>query len=256
MSATTEQRAFKPAQRHSVKARIAIYGPSKSGKTYTALAIATGLGDRIAVIDAENGSASLYAGDFAFDTAGMYPPFHPGRYAQGIQMAVKEGYDVIIVDGISPAWNGPGGVLEIVEKNTKGANKFSGWAVGTPAHQELLDAILSCRAHLICTMRSATEYTVDEKGKPHKVGLKPVQRDGIEYEFHFLCELDVDHAMRVEARGEFAGRIVEPSGVAGASATEFGRQIAAWLSAGEDGDDASAQPVSPDEAARDLEMFS
>lgn len=224
---------FQPAKRASVKARIALFGPSKSGKTYTALAIASGLGEHIALIDAENGSAALYAEDFAFDTARLGPPFHPRRYAQAIAEAAKAGYDVVIVDGISPAWNGAGGVQEIVDKNQKGGNKFSGWAVGTPAHQELVNAITSCGAHIICTMRSATAYEMGEKNKPQRVGLKPVQRDEIEYEFHILGLMDQQHRVEVAGRGAFSDMVIEPA--KGEDLAEpgrmFGQFVSGWLGA-------------------------
>lgn len=230
MSALADERAFQPAVRASVKARIALFGPSKSGKTYTALSIASGLGERIALIDAENGSAALYAGDFAFDTARIDPPFHPRRFANRIGMAVDAGYDVIVVDGISPAWNGKGGVQEIVDKNMKGNNKFSGWAVGSPAHQELVDAITQCGAHLICTMRSATAYEIGQGNKPVRVGLKPVQRDEIEYEFHILGLMDQAHRVEVAGRGQFADLTIEPSVPdAREAGRAFGEMVRAWL---------------------------
>jgi ABC-type dipeptide/oligopeptide/nickel transport system ATPase component len=190
---------FKKARREVVPAKIGLVGPSGSGKTYTALRLAGGLanGGRIALIDTEHGSASLYADEFDFDQATMAPPYDPARFAKAIEAATGEGYGVLIIDGISPAWQGQGGVLDIAEANKKGNNSFSGWSVATPAHQRLVDAILSAPIHLICTMRSKTAWVMGEGNKPEKVGLEPVQRDGIDYEFSVVGELDVQHRMRV-----------------------------------------------------------
>lgn len=191
--------SFKRARREVVPAKIGLVGPSGSGKTYSALRLARGLvnGGRIALIDTEHGSASLYADEFDFDTTAMAPPYDPTRFANGITAATTEGYGVLIIDGISPAWQGQGGVLDIAEANKKGNNTFSGWAVATPAHQKLIDAILSSPIHIVCTMRSKTAWVMGEGNKPEKVGLEPVQRDGIDYEFSIVGELDVQHRMRV-----------------------------------------------------------
>jgi hypothetical protein len=200
----TNPNPFQRAVRGAVPVKLGLVGPSGSGKTYTALRIARGIAGpdgRVALIDTEHGSASLYADQFRFDALNMEPPYRPDRFPKGIEVATAAGYDVLIIDGISPAWNGPGGVMEIVDQNTKGENTWSGWAKGSPAHQTLIQGILGARIHLICTMRSKQGWVLErnEKGKqvPVKVGLEPVQRDGIDYEFTVIGEIDVEHQLRV-----------------------------------------------------------
>lgn len=193
---------FKKAQKSQSKARIAIIGPSGSGKTYTALTIASALGKRIAVIDTENGSASKYADIFDFDTANL-TSYHPDNYIRMIREAESEGYDVLIIDSLSHAWSGPEGVLELVDKAAVKYkdNRFSAWRDASPVHNRLVHTIVTANMHIIATLRSKTEWLVstDERGRmiPQKVGLAPVQREGIEYEFDIVMEMDIDHNLRV-----------------------------------------------------------
>ena len=188
---------FKKAVKEEAKLRLAIAGPSGSGKTYTALAVGTALG-KVALVDTEHGSASKYADIFDFDVAEMHAPFHPDKYAKAIEAATAAGYDVVILDSLSHAWNGPGGVLEIVEQASKKyrGNSYAGWQEGTPVHNRLIEAIVGAGIHVIGTMRSKQEYIlIDKNGKqqPQKVGMAPVQRDGFEYEFDVFLDMDVDN---------------------------------------------------------------
>ena len=107
---------FQKAVKYEAKLRLAIAGPSGAGKTYTALAVATSLGSRVALVDTEHGSASKYADLFDFDVMELAPPFHPDRFGDAISMAADEGYDVVVLDSVSHAWNGTGGALELVDE--------------------------------------------------------------------------------------------------------------------------------------------
>lgn len=189
---------FKQAVKHEAKLRLAIAGPSGSGKTYTALAIATNLGSKVAVVDTEHGSASKYADIFSFDTAEMHSPFEPGKYIKAIQAAAEMGYDVLILDSMSHAWNGSGGMLEMVEQASKKfrGNSYAGWGEVTPLYQQMIEAIVSADLHIICTMRSKQDYVLIERnGKqvPQKVGMAPIQRDGFEYEFDVFIDMDIEN---------------------------------------------------------------
>jgi KaiC/GvpD/RAD55 family RecA-like ATPase len=117
--------------------RLAIAGPSGSGKTYSALLIARGLvgpEGRIAVIDTERGSASLYADLTPFDVAELAPPFTPERYVEAIRAAEKAGYDAIVIDSLSHAWAGPGGILDLHDAAAaKEKNAFAAWRLVTPS---------------------------------------------------------------------------------------------------------------------------
>lgn len=193
---------FNKAVKQESKLRMAITGPSGSGKTYTSLAIAAALanGAPIAVVDTEHGSASKYADLFAFDVADMHPPFHPDKFIKAIQEAADAGYAVIILDSISHAWAGTGGVLDIVDeaaKRSKSGNTYMAWKEGTPVQNKLIDAIVQSGIHVIATMRSKTEYVLADTGNgkqaPRKVGMAPVQRDQFEYEFDVVLDMDIDN---------------------------------------------------------------
>lgn len=199
---------FKKAEKKQAFIRMAVAGPAGSGKTYTSLLIATRMAERIgkpiAVLDTEHGSATKYADIFTFDTAVLEGDYHPKRYIEAIHAAENAGYGVLIIDSLSHAWFGKGGILDLVEQIAKrrfSGNKFAAWSEATPIHQALIEAILAARLHVIATMRSKTEYieTVDDKGRKtiQRAGLQPVQRDTVEYEFDVYATLDPDHTMIV-----------------------------------------------------------
>lgn len=193
------KKTFQKATRQKAKLRLALIGASGSGKTYTALAIATNLGKRVAVIDTERGSASKYAGTFEFDV--LEPDtFEPQQYIDALHAAAEAGYDVVVIDSLSHAWMGKGGALEQVDnaaKRSQSRNTFNAWREVTPQHNAMVDAIISAPLHVIATMRAKTEYVLekDDRGKtvPRKVGIQPVQRDGLEYEFDVVADLDVEN---------------------------------------------------------------
>ncbi len=197
--------SFTKATKTQSRLRMAIDGPSKSGKTYTSLVFGTALanGGKLALIDTERGSASKYADQFAFDVLEL-ERFSPDDYIAGIRAAEGAGYTVLIIDSLSHAWEGKGGVLEMHDQATKrqrGRNSFAAWAEVTPAHRSLVDAILGSSCHIIVTMRSKMAYiqTQDSKGRTtiEKVGMAPVQRQGMEYEFDFMASMDHEHNMHV-----------------------------------------------------------
>lgn len=198
---------FKKATKGNVKARIALIGPTGSGKTYSALKLSAGLGQRVAVIDSEHGSASKYADLFEFDVLEL-KSFSPDTYVEAIKAAEAEGYDVLVVDSLSHAWMGRDGALEQVDnaaRRSRSGNSFAAWRDVTPMHNRLVDALVSCKCHLVVTMRAKTEWVMEEvrngQGRtvqqPRKVGLAPVQRDGLEYEFDVVGDIDVDHNLIV-----------------------------------------------------------
>ena len=102
---------FKKAERKRAKLRLALSGPSGSGKTYGALQIAKGLGGKIAVLDTERGSASLYSDTVDFDVVELGPPYEPERFIEVMDAAAKAGYEVLIIDSITHEWKGAGGIL-------------------------------------------------------------------------------------------------------------------------------------------------
>lgn len=193
--------AFRKATRKQAKLRLAICGPSGSGKTYSALLIAQGLtpAGKIAMIDTEHGSGELYADLAAYDVAPLDPPFTPQRYIELIQQAETAGYDVLILDSLSHAWVGSGGVLDMKDKAaaaSRSGNSFTAWRDVTPQHNALVEAIIGADLHILVTMRTKTAYDLVDDGngkkRPVKIGLAPVQRDGMEYEFTTVIDLSVD----------------------------------------------------------------
>lgn len=234
---------FKKATKTQLKARIALIGPSGAGKTYSALKIAQGLGDRIAVLDTERGSASKYAGDVAdFDVVEL-EEFPIDAYIRVIEAAGKEGYDVLIIDSLSHAWVGKGGALDEVDKRSGKGGNFAGWKHVTPKHRALIDAILGSPMHVIATMRSKTEYAMDKEGGRtvvRKVGMGAVQRDGMEYEFDLVGELDQRHNMEITKSRcpALADRVIERPG------EQVAKELRAWLGDGAEGrEDPTLQPA-------------
>lgn len=226
--------SFSPASKEQAKARIALTGPTGSGKTYTALIVAGGLGKRVAVIDTERGSASKYADEFTFDTLQL-TRFEPSALIDALAVAAHAGYDALIVDSFSHFWSGTGGILEQVDNAAKrvgAGNSFAGWKEARPMERAMIDAVLAYPGHVIVTMRAKTEYVVDsdERGRkvPRKVGLKPDQRDGIEYEFDIVGELDQENTLVVsKSRAKsLSGMVIH------APDTRFAEVVLEWLDAG------------------------
>lgn len=227
---------FKKAERCKAKLRLAITGPSGSGKTYSALLIAKGLGGKVVMIDTENGSGNLYASAFDYDIGVITAPYDVRKYISSIHEAEEAGYDVIIIDSLSHAWAGEGGLLDMQGKiadNSNNTNSWAAWRQVTPWHNRLLETILTSQCHVIATMRSKTEYAVieNEKGKkePRKIGLAPVQRDGIEYEFTTVFDLNNEHIATVskDRTNIFDGQFFMPS-------IETGVALKKWLDTGID----------------------
>lgn len=225
---------FQRATKKRARCRMAIIGPSGSGKTYTALTIASHLGQRVALIDTERGSASKYAGQFAFDVLEL-ETFDPRVYVQGIRDAGGAGYDVLVIDSLSHAWAGKDGALEQVDKakaRTQSGNSFAAWRDVTPMHNALVDAILQCPCHVIATMRAKTEYVLETDGRgrqvPRKVGMAPVQRDGVEYEFDVVADMDLDHNLIVSKTRcpALDAAVVNKPG------EDVARMLVAWLTDG------------------------
>jgi hypothetical protein len=220
---------FQKAVRKRARLRLALAGPSGSGKTHSALLIAAGLGGRIAVIDTERSSASLYSHLVDFDTLELNPPFAPERFIEAIHTAAKAGYSVCVIDSITHEWDGAGGCLEANEElahaKFKG-NTWAAWNETTPRHRAFIDAILQTPMHVIVTLRSKTE-TVQEGGKVKKLGMKAVQRDGVEYEFTTV--LDLEHERHYALATKDRTNLFSTPHVV---TTETGRRIAEWLESG------------------------
>jgi len=224
--------AFQKATKKKAKLRLALFGASGSGKTYTALRIAKGLGGKVAVIDSERGSASKYSDRFDFDVVELDEQ-RIENYIGYINEAEKGCYEVLIIDSMSHAWQE---LLQEVEKIAQAqfkGNTWSAWSKGTPKQKSLVDALLQFNGHIIATMRSKTEWVIEQsngKNKPTRVGMSPEQGKGIEYEFDLLIEITPEHYGNVlkDRTGKFQDKTIEKPD------EKFGKELSEWLSDGAD----------------------
>jgi hypothetical protein len=234
---------IRKAERKKAKLRLGIVGASGSGKTWSALEIATGMGGKIGMIDTEAGRGELYANDFEYDLIRLDAPYSPERYIQAIKQFEEAGYDTLIIDSLSHAWVGEGGVLSIVDR--AGSKSFTeGWRVATPKQNALIDAIITSKMHIIVAMRVKTEYVTekDQNGKmvPRKIGLAPVQRDGLEYEFTLFMDMNQEHYAHITKDNTklYDGQYIKPS-------KEMGARLMQWLNAGTDVRDDFVKSIVP-----------
>lgn len=226
---------FKRAERKKAWLKLALTGPSGSGKTYSALLIAKGMGKRIAVIDTENESAALYAGIPGlpdFDHCSIDPPYTIDKYTAAIQAALTEGYDVLVIDSLSHAWAGEGGLLQQKEdldsRGGKGEkNKFTNWGAITKQQERFKGWLLKADVHMIVTMRSKQDYVLGEGNAPIKVGMAPIQREGMEYEFTMVLDMAMNHSAKTskDRTGLFDGKIFVPN-------EKTGLELINWLNLG------------------------
>lgn len=192
------------AVRDNVKLKIGLAGPSGSGKTYSALQLAYGMtGDwsKVALADTENKSGKYYAHlgpwqHIPFDPE-EFPQqtYHPDNWVKLIKFVEQDPtIDVLVLDSISHEWEGKGGCLDVIDGLNKG---FAGWKVVTPLHNRFMDALRNSRLHIIATMRTKQDYVVEtnDRGKatPKKVGLKTNQREGTDYEFGVVFDIEINH---------------------------------------------------------------
>ena len=239
---------FRQATRKQNRARVTLDGPAGSGKSLTALILAHALakGGKIAAIDTERGSLSKYVGEerdgivFNFDVVELQI-FAPDKYTEMIQLASKSNYAVLIIDSLSHAWEGVGGALEKVGGNV------ANWKIVTPLHQRMVDAILQSPCHIITTMRSRMEHIIDKDESTgritgvRKVGLAPIQRPGMEYEFDLVGDLDWLHIITISKSRcpAIDGARMEKPGAM------FFAPFIEWLESGSKTIATSEQPIAP-----------
>lgn len=223
---------LRKAERQQARIRMGLQGPSGSGKTMGALLVAygmTGIWSKIAVIDTENNSSHLYAHLGDFNVLSLAVPYSPERYIEAIRTCEEAGIEVIIIDSISHEWDGTGGILE-THGNMIG-NSFTNWAKLTPRHNQFINAMLSTSCHLINTIRSKQDYVLSEKnGKmvPEKIGMKGVQREGMDYELTLVLEIDIKQ--NVTATKDRTGLFMNKPEFK--LSEEIGSKILAWCQRG------------------------
>ncbi len=221
------------AKRHQVKLRIGLSGASGFGKTYSALLLAYGMTNdwsKIAIIDTENNSASLYSHLGDFNVLVLTEPFQPERYIKAIETCEEAGMEVIIIDSITHEWSGKGGCLEIHERL---GGRFLDWAKVSPRHQAFIDKILNSKCHIITSVRRKTDYSMDAdmngKTRVVKHGTKEETRTGFEYELTVNFELINDKHLASASKDRTGLFMNKPEFIVN-SAT--GRRLLEWCNEG------------------------
>ena len=227
--------SFKQAERTQLYLRCALFGPSGSGKTMTALRMAKGIASKMnlpfAVIDTEARSASKYSDRIPFDVDNLERKT-VDHYIDSMKEAAKSGYKVLVIDSLSHAWRELTDEVDRLAEKSTSKNTFSPWAKVNPKQKRFIDAILNYPGHIIATMRSSTEWIIGEnkngKSIPEKIGLKPEQGKGIEFEFDLLIEMNQKHEATItkDRTGKFQDEVIDKPG------EDFGGVLYSWLSEG------------------------
>jgi len=218
---------FQQARKSQTKLRLAVEGPAGSGKTYTALLIAKGLGGPICLIDTEYGKASLYADRFNFQTS-ILEAFTIDDYVREMQAAEGQ-CSVLIIDSLSHAWESLCAQNDDLARKSFSGNTWAAWSKNKPRQRDFMRRILAFPGHVIATMRTRTEWTLQDDGKgrqkPVRVGLAPKQEDGLEYEFSLVAQMTPEHQLIFlkDGTGTFQDKTIDCPG------EDFGKRLAAWL---------------------------
>jgi hypothetical protein len=245
------------ASRKKAKMRIGIAATAGAGKTMGALLVAFGLtGDweKVGLIDTERGSGELYVnhpvpgtniviGEFLYSA--VEPPYTVAKYIESQKALEAAGCEVIIHDSLSHAWAGAGGLLDKQGRvAAKTGNSYTAWREVTPEHNLFVDTMLGSPSHIIATMRSKTEYVLEtnDKGKqtPRKIGMAPVQREGMDFEFTVMLDVDASHTASAtkDRTSLFDGEFFRLH-------PDVGKKMLAWLNSG--AEPAPVQPVQREE---------
>ena len=260
--------AISKAKKSLVRIKLGIGGISGSGKTMSSLLLAYGLvhadhpewtdeqvWDKICVVDTENRSANLFVDERVgnvqigeFCKIDITPPFGPQKYIDAIDEAQRAGMEFLIIDSLTHAWTGEGGLLEMQANAAKrSGNSYTAWRDVTPLHNKLIDKILQCDMHVIITARSKKEYAMEEENGRKKVvqkGMGIQFRDGLEYEVTTFFELDQNHqaAATKDRTRLFDGQyfVITP---------EIGAKIHGWLTKAKP-EDVKAAPAPIEKASK------
>jgi hypothetical protein len=243
------------AQRHQVKLRLGLSGASGFGKTYSALLLAYGITNdwsKVAIIDTENGSASLYSHLGKYNVLTLEEPFTPERYIQAIEACELSNIEVIIIDSISHEWSGKGGCLQLHEDL---GGRFQDWAKVSPRHQAFIDKILNSNCHIITSVRRKVDYSMDSdsngKSKVTKHGTKEITREGFEYELTANFEIINDKHL-VKASKDRTGLFMGSPEFIINSFT--GKKLMEWCNSGISIDDVKAE-INVSNSLEDLKLI-
>ncbi len=218
------------ASRKKASIKMSLQGPSGSGKTYSSLLLAYGLCNdwsKIAVIDSENHSSELYSHLGSYNVLQLSVPYTPEKYTQAIEACGQAGMQVIIIDSISHEWEY---ILE-AHASLPGNNSFANWQKIGLRHKVFIQTILNSKAHIIATTRTKQDYVLNNlNGKmvPEKVGLKAIQREGLDYEFTLVFDLNMKNSATAskDRTGLFFGKQEQRLSI------DVGKSIYNWCNAG------------------------
>jgi len=236
---------IRKAERRQVKLRLALTGVSGSGKSLGAINLAVGMGKKFVIIDTEHNSADLYTRVAEYDVLMLDKPFTPEKYIQAINQCESLGYEIIIVDSLSHAWAGEGGALDMHDAATQASaskNSYMAWKEITPWQNKLVNTIIQSPAHIITTMRVKTHYDIVDVGgkkRPIKIGLAPIQKEGLEYEFTVVLSMDKDSYLYSSSKDRtniFEGKHEQLS-------QETGKRVIEWLNDGRSMEDVEREEV-------------
>ena len=235
------QFTIRKAKREKIFVKVALIGPSGSGKSYGSLRLATGMASeikkktgkdaKILVANTESKRGEYYANEFNYDVVDINPPHNPEKYVDVINFAIEQGYDILIIDSSSHEWEGKGGCLELQQQ---AGGTYQAWAKVTPRHQKFINAIADSPIHIIATMRGKDQYEMnkDEKGKVQvqKLGIGAKQREGFEYEF--TCSFLIDQKTNTcEVQKDNTHIFEHESSIL--LTEEHGKRIIQWADSGE-----------------------
>lgn len=231
----------KKAKREKIYVKMGLIAPSGGGKTYGGLRLATGMAEeikketgkdaRILMGNTEAKRGYYYANEFDYDIVDLEPPYNPEKFVELIDFAVKEGYDILIIDSSSHEWEGKGGCLEL---HQQAGGTYQSWSRVTPRHNKFIQAMADSPIHIIATMRGKDQYemTKDNNGKTNvqKLGVGAKQRDGFEYDL--TCTFLIDQKTSTAEVQKDNTHIFDQDGPTILSEAH-GRKIIQWANSGD-----------------------
>lgn len=228
---------IREVKRGGAKALVAICGVSGSGKTYTAIQIASGMvsdNSKIGFLDTENKRGSLYADILKtpFLIGDLYAPFSPTRYAQAIKEFQEAGTEVLIIDSVSHEWEGEGGCDDIAQAPIIAGKKMANWVQAKSEHKKFMNALLQCDMHVILCVRAREKTDFKDPSKPVSLGIQPV------CEKNFMFEMMASMMMSDEGKTQkfikMPSYLKEYFGTGnGYLGAEHGKKLKQWLDEGE-----------------------
>ncbi len=187
----------KPAVRARVPLLVGLCGPSSSGKTFSALRLATGMqrviGGDVFFIDTEARRGLHYADRFKFRHVPLEAPFGPLDYLACIEHCVARGANVIVIDSLTHEHSGIGGVAHQSEKylDDKAGDDFKkrdklkmlSWVKPKRERAQLNARIVQLGINLVCCYRAKDKIKPSETGgSPDKLGWQPETTSDLHYD--------------------------------------------------------------------------